>query len=80
MWDDREEDLYCWTTIVKGPSRAAIACMNHRGRATRHGRKDVQRVCGYFDLILLLRYVVAQVKRPTELEELQYLLECIMQQ
>ena len=30
MWDDSEEDLYCWTTIVKGPSHAAIACMNHQ--------------------------------------------------
>lgn len=24
--------LYCWTTIVKGPSQAAIACMNHQRR------------------------------------------------
>ena len=32
MWDDSEEDLYCWTTIVKGPSHAAIACMNHQRR------------------------------------------------
>ena len=29
---DSEEDLYCWTTIVKGPSQAAIACMNHQRR------------------------------------------------